>query len=250
MSKKLLIKTPTTHINAKLGDIAPIVLMPGDPVRAQWIAKNFLKKVKRFSMVRNITCFTGIAPNGKLVSVMASGMGQPSLSIYVTELIVAFGVKVIIRVGSAGSLQEDINKNAIVIATGASTDSGMNNSRFPFAHFAPIADPSLVSKAQKIAKKLNIKVNVGGILASDKFYPDMDSKTLEFNWDAWKIFAEYGVLAVEMESAELYTLAALHGVQALSILTISDTLAKKSKPLSSKKRESSFSKMIEIALSL
>jgi purine-nucleoside phosphorylase len=136
----------------------------------------------------------------------------------------------------------------IVIGTGASTDSGMNNARFPFAHFAPIANSIMVREAEDVAKRLGIKVYTGGVLASDFFYPYMDPKTLKFYWNGWKVFAIYGVLAVEMESAELFTLCALHKVQALTLLTISDTLARKSKPLTSEQRASSFGKMVKIAL--
>ncbi len=134
-------KAPTPHIGAKKGEIAPLVLLSGDPVRTEWIAKTFLKNVRCVTKVRGLLGFTGTY-NGVLVTIMTSGMGQPTLGIIVTELITVYDVKKIIRVGSAGSLQAHIKKMDIVIATGASTDSGMNNARFPFCHFAPIADPS------------------------------------------------------------------------------------------------------------
>ncbi len=239
--------TPTPHNGAKNGDIAPLVLISGDPTRTEWVAKTFLKNVVCVTTVRGMLGFTGTW-NGTQVTIMTSGMGQPSFGIMLYELINFYGVKRIIRIGSAGSLQPHIKKMDIVAAMSASTDSGMNNSRFPFCHFAPTCDPSLLRKVEDVAKRDNIKVYIGGIFAGDKFYPDMDPKSLELNWDSWKIFAKYGVLAVEMETAEFYTIAALYGVQALTLLTISDTLAKKSKRLSSEQRANAFGDMVRIAL--
>jgi purine-nucleoside phosphorylase len=229
------------HISAKKGDIAKTVLLPGDPLRAKYIADTFLKEVVCYNTVRNMLGYTGMTLDGKKrVSVQGSGMGMPSLGIYVNELIAFYKVKRIIRVGSAGSLKKEIKCQDIVLAQGSCSDSAMNVDRFPAGtNFAPVADWKLLLRAHTMAKQMNIKVTVGNNFSSDKFYGS----------DAWKKFSEYGVLTVEMETAELYTLAAQSKIQALSILTISNNLIT-GEELSSREREVTFSNMMKIALSL
>ena len=232
----------STHIGARPGDIAEIVLLPGDPLRAKWVADNFLTRVNCYSGVRNMFGFTGIAPNGKRVSVQGAGMGQASLSIYVNELVDEYGVKKIIRVGSTGGIRADVQLRDILIAMGSCSDSGMNLRRFPLGTtFAPIANPELFIKACEIAKNMNISVKIGNVLATDLFY----DKT-----NAHKVFAKYGVLSIEMETSEFYTLAAEKGFKALTLLTVSDSLVKRQKSLSSDEREKSFTDMMKIALEL
>lgn len=230
------------HINAKRCKIAKTVLLPGDPLRAKYIAKNFLKDIICYSTVRNMLGYTGKTLDGKRkISVQGSGMGMPSLSIYVNELINFYKVERIIRVGSAGSLKKEINCRTIILAMASCSDSAMNLERFPIGTtFTPIADWDLLIKAFKIAKTLNIKnLIVGNNFATDKFY---GSKS-------WPKFADYGVISIEMETAELYTLAAKNNIKALSILTISDNLVTK-ESLSFEEREKTFSDMIKIALRL
>lgn len=229
------------HIGAKLEEVAETVLLPGDPLRAEYIAKNFLENVNCYNTVRNMLGYTGtIIGTKKRVSVQGSGMGMPSLGIYVYELINDYKVQRIIRVGSAGSLQKEIGCRSIVLAQGSCTDSAMNNSRFRGMTFAPLANWELLFKAFNISKKMKLAVHVGNVFATDTFYDVIN---------AWKIFAEYGVLAAEMETAELYTLASLHKIQALSILTISNNLVT-GEELSSEDRQITFSDMMKIALSL
>ena len=232
----------SNHIEAKDGQIAETVLFPGDPKRAEWIAKNFLKEVVQYNTVRNMLGFTGIAPNGKKISVQGSGMGMPSLSIYANELIENYNVKNIIRVGSAGSLSKELACNSIVIAAGACTDSAMNNRRFHGMNFAPIASWDLLKKADNIASQMKIDVTIGNIISVDKFYEDAEPYT-------WRIFKDYGVIAIEMETAELYTLAARNKINALTILTISDNLVTDDH-LSTEEREKSFKDMVNIAIEL
>lgn len=229
------------HIGAKLGEVAETVLLPGDPLRAEYIAKNFLKNVTCYNTVRNMFGYTGtIIGTRKRISTQGSGMGMPSLGIYVHELIENYKVQRIIRVGSAGSLQKEIGCRSIVLAQGSCTDSAMNNSRFRGMTFSPLANWELLLKAFNISKKMKLEVRVGNVFATDTFYDVIDS---------WKMFAEYGVLAVEMETTELYTLASLYKIQALSILTISDNLVTQER-LSSEDRERTFSDMMKIALAL
>lgn len=230
------------HIAANKGQIAETVLLPGDPLRAESIAKSFFKKVRKYNAIRNMLGFTGTAPDGRKVSVQGAGMGMPSLAIYVNELIRTYGVKRIIRVGSCGSMQAEVKLKDIVLALGACSDSAMNKRRFAGMDFAPVADWELLHKAYTTAKAFSIPVHIGNIFATDKFYDDIDP-------EAWKIFARYGVLAVEMETAELYTLAAQKEVQALTILTVSDSLITRNH-LNAKEREQSFTDMVKIALQL
>ena len=228
----------SVHIAAKNGEIADTVLLPGDPKRAKWIAENFLENAVCYTDIRGILGFTGTY-KGKRISVQGTGMGIPSMSIYITELMKDYGVKTLIRVGSAGSYQEDVKIRDIVVALSTSTDSNINNRRFKGASFAPTVNFDLLSKVLKTAEEKNIKIKAGNILTSDEFYNDDPSY--------FKKWAEFGVLAVEMETAALYTLASKYKAKALSILTISDSLVSP-EITSSEEREKTFNEMIELAL--
>jgi len=228
----------SVHIAAKNGEIADTVLLPGDPKRAKWIAENFLENAVCYTDIRGMLGFTGTY-KGKRISVQGTGMGIPSMSIYITELMKDYGVKTLIRVGSAGSYQEDVKIRDIVVALSTSTDSNINNRRFKGASFAPTVNFDLLSKVLKTAEEKNIKIKAGNILTSDEFYNDDSSY--------FKKWAEFGVLAVEMETAALYTLASKYKAKALSILTISDSLVSP-EITSSEEREKTFNEMIELAL--
>ncbi len=228
----------TIHINAAEKDIAEVVLLPGDPLRAEWAAENFLTDVKAVNNVRGMLGFTG-KWKGRKVTIHGSGMGMPSLSIYANELIRTYGAKMLIRVGSAGAMQDYIKVRDIILATTASSISTPSKSIFKELNFAPSADFELLSEAFKYATKNGKKVHVGGIYSSDTFYDERP--------DLNKEMERHGILAVEMEAAELYTVASRYGCRALAILTISDHLLSGEK-LSSKQRERSFGDMIEIAL--
>ena len=228
----------SVHIAAKNGEIADTVLLPGDPKRAKWIAENFLENAVCYTDIRGMLGFTGTY-KGKRISVQGTGMGIPSMSIYITELMKDYGVKTLIRVGSAGSYQEDVKIRDIVVALSTSTDSNINNRRFKGASFAPTVNFDLLSKVLKTAEEKNIKIKAGNILTSDEFYNDDPTY--------FKKWAEFGVLAVEMETAALYTLASKYKAKALSILTISDSLVSP-EITSSEEREKTFNEMIEIAL--
>ena len=228
---------PTPHINAKKEDIADVVLMPGDPLRAKFIAENFLTDVKCFNTVRNMLGFTG-KYNGKTVSVMGSGMGMPSIGIYSYELYNFYDVKAIIRIGSAGALQDYVNLEDIVLAMGACTDSNYCGQYGLNGTFSPIADYNLLKKAEKNSKKLPVNTFVGNICSSDVFYSSPDSLL------KWK---DMGVLAVEMEAAALYVNAAKANKKALCILTVSDCPLR-GLSLSSEKRQLGFSNMVKLAL--
>ena len=226
------------HIGAKAGDIAETVLLPGDPKRAKWIAENYLENLFCYTDIRGMLGFTGTY-KGKKVSIQGTGMGIPSISIYITELMKDYGVKNLIRVGSAGSYQKDVNVRDVVIAMSTSTDSNINNRRFNGANFSPTANFELFKTALKVAEEKNIKIKAGNVLTSDEFYND--------NSDYYKKWADFGVLAVEMETAGLYTLAAKYKAKALSILTISDSLVSP-EITSPEEREKTFSEMIELVL--
>lgn len=228
------------HIMAEEGSIAETVLLPGDPLRAKFIAENYLENAKCYNEVRGMYGYTGTY-KGKRVSVQGTGMGLPSHSIYVNELIRFYGVKRLIRIGSAGSMNEDVNVRDIVLAQSASTNSGINRRRFHGMDYAPTASFDLLLEAYNIAKSKGANVKVGNILSSDLFYDDTDVSI--------NLWADYGCLAVEMESAELYTLAAKYGVEALSILTISDHIFK-GEETTPEERQDSFTEMMEIALEL
>jgi purine-nucleoside phosphorylase len=230
----------SVHIEAKKGDIAETVLLPGDPMRAKWIAETFLENPVCYNDVRGMLGFTG-THNGKRISVQGTGMGIPSALIYAHELINEYGVKNLIRVGSAGSYQKEVKIRDIVIAMAASTNSGLNTIRFNGADYAPTASFELFQKAIEVAKEKGIPLKAGNILSSDEFYAD--------EFESYKKWADYGVLCVEMETNGLYTVAAKHKVNALTILTISDSLVTKERTTADE-REQTFKEMIEIALEL
>jgi purine-nucleoside phosphorylase len=226
------------HIAAKPGEIAETILLPGDPLRAKFIAENFLENPKQYTDIRNILGYTG-KYKGKPVSVQGTGMGIPSFSIYANELFRDYGVKRAIRVGTAGSLQENVKIRDLVIALSACTDSGVNKIRFDGRDFAPTASFGLLRTAYDIAAARDWKPVVGSIVSSDMFYSE--------DQDDWKVWAKFGVVAVEMECAELYTLAAKYGREALTILTISDSLVSR-ELTSAEERQKTFTKMMEVAL--
>ncbi len=230
----------SVHIEAKKGEIAETVLLPGDPMRAKWIADTFLEDCFQYNDVRGMLGFTGTYKSKK-ISVQGTGMGIPSTLIYCHELINEYGVKNLIRVGSAGSYQKDVKIRDIVLAMATSTNSGLNTIRFNGADFAPTASFTLFQKAIEVAKEKNIPIKAGGILSSDEFYAD--------DFETYKKWADYGVLCVEMETSGLYTVAAKYNVNALSILTISDSLVTKERT-TAEDREQTFKEMIEIALEL
>ncbi len=209
-------------------------------MRAKWIAETFLDDARCYNNVRGMLGYTG-SYKGKLISVQGTGMGIPSALIYCHELINDYGVQNLIRVGSAGSYQPDVNIRDIVIAMAASSTSGINNSRFVNADFSPTANFDLFLKACLYAKDHNIPIKAGNVLSADEFYED--------DFESYKQWAKFGVLCVEMEAAGLYTIAAKHHVKALAILTISDSLVTK-EAMSSDDRETTFKKMIEIALGI
>ncbi len=228
----------SVHIGAKKGDIAETILLPGDPLRAKHVAETFLQDAVCYNEVRGMYGFTGYY-NGQRVSVQGTGMGIPSASIYINELIREYDVKNLIRIGTAGSLQPHIHVKDVVIALAASTNSAVNWNRFRGSDFAPTADFDLLLKAYHAAKDLNIPIKAGNVLSSDEFYDD--------DPDFYKKWAEYGVLCVEMETAALYTIAAKYGAKALGIFTISDSLVTK-EACSAEERQHSFNDMVKIAL--
>ncbi|GEK34189.1 purine-nucleoside phosphorylase [Kurthia sibirica] len=225
------------HINAKQGEIAEIVLLPGDPLRAKYIAETFLEDVVQYNEVRNMFGYTGTY-KGKRVSVQGTGMGVPSISIYATELMQEYNVQKLIRVGTAGALKEDVKVRDVVIAQAATTDSKMNEILFGGIDYAPIADFDLLLKAYNEAKTAGLNVRVGNVYTADLFYGEKNPN---------EQLADYGVLAVEMETAALYTLAAKFKRQALSILTISDHLIT-GEATTSEERQTTFNDMMVIAL--
>jgi purine-nucleoside phosphorylase len=229
----------STHIGAKPGEIAERVLMPGDPLRAKWIAETYLDDAKCYSTVRGMLGFTG-RWSGVEVSVQGSGMGMPSASIYAHELINDYGVKTLIRVGSCGAITDDLNLRDVIAASGSSTDSNMNRVRFDgLIDYAPVADFGLLRTSVEVAQRRGVPVRVGSVLAADAFYTDRP--------DLYDRLADYGVLAVEMESAALYTIAARFKARALTLLTVSDHI-KTGERTTAQEREQTFSQMVEIAL--
>lgn len=230
----------TPHNEAKDGQIAKTVLMPGDPLRAKFIAETYLEDVVCFNNIRNMLGYTGTY-KGKKVSVMGGGMGMPSIGIYSHELFNFYDVDNIIRIGSAGGIAEEIKLRDIVIGMGASTNSNFAAQYQLPGTFAPIADFSLLRKAVETADKLNIKTVVGNILSSDTFYDD--------NKDANSLWRKMNILAVEMEAAALYMNAAKAGKKALCILTISDHVFT-GESLSAEERQLTFRDMMEIALEI
>jgi purine-nucleoside phosphorylase len=228
----------STHIAAKPGEIAEAILLPGDPLRAKFIAENFLEKPVLYTSVRNILGYTGTY-KGERVSVQGTGMGIPSVSIYVNELFVDYGVKRAIRIGTAGSIREDINLRDLVLALSACTDSGANNIRFGGRNYAPAATFGLLKTAYEAAAERDWQPKVGPVVSSDMFYTE--------DPDEWKLWAQFGCLCLEMECAELYTLAAKYGREALGILTISDSLITHQQT-SAEERQTTFTRMMEVAL--
>ena len=226
------------HIGAKPGEIAETVLMPGDPYRAKWAAETFLKDVVCINQVRGMLGYTGTW-NGHRVTIQGSGMGMPSLSIYANELIRDYGAKSLIRIGSAGAMQHHVKVRDIVIAMTASTISTPSRGFFRELSFAPCADFGLLEKAVAAARAKGTPTHVGGIYSADVFYDERP--------DLNEMMTRHGVLAVEMEAAELYTVAARHGIRALAVLTVSDHLLTH-EALPSEDRERSFGDMVEIAL--
>ncbi|HZJ07250.1 MAG TPA: purine-nucleoside phosphorylase [Nocardioidaceae bacterium] len=230
----------STHIGTGPDQIAPYVLMPGDPLRAKWIAETFLADAECYTQVRGMLGFTGTY-RGERISVQGSGMGLPSLSIYAHELLAEYDVRSIVRVGSCGALSQALNLRDIVLASGACTDSAMNRIRFEGLDYAPVADFGLLRAAYEatVEKALQTSAHVGLLLSSDSFYnprPDLAQR-----------MAEYGVLAVEMEASALYTLAAKFDRKALAICTVSDHIVT-GEQTSSHEREQTFGDMVEIAL--
>lgn len=232
---------PTPHISCTdKSQIAETVLMPGDPLRAKFIADTFLEDVVEFNAVRNMLGYTGTY-KGKKISVMGSGMGMPSIGIYSYELIHFYGVKNLIRVGSCGSLREDVKIRDVIIGMGACTNSNYASQYELPGTYAPIASWDLLSKAVDVAKEKNVPVKVGNILSSDIFY-DADP-------DSWKKWSAMGVMGVEMEAAALYMNAAKAGVNALCILTVSDSLVTH-EATTAEERQNTFTAMMEIALEI
>lgn len=228
----------TVHIGAAPGDIAETVLMPGDPLRAKWAAETFLDDPVCINQVRGMLGFTGTW-RGNRVTIHGSGMGMPSLSIYANELIRDYGAKTLIRIGSTGAMQPHVKLRDVILAMTASTLSTPSRGIFRELSFAPCADFGLLGAAHAAAAGRDATVHVGGIYSSDTFYDERP--------DLIEQMTRHGVLAVEMEAAELYILAARHGVRALAVLTVSDHL-QTGEELPSDARQSSFSDMVEIAL--
>lgn len=231
---------PTPHNSASKGDFAKIVLMPGDPLRAKLIADNFLIEPRLVTSVRNVYGYTGKTKSGKEISVMASGMGQPSIGIYSTELYSQYGVEAIIRIGTCGSYQKDIKVGDIILAEGACTDSNwMDEYDLKGGTFSAIADFPLLLKAYETGTKLGKRIHVGNILAADHFY--------SADADIWKKWADMGVLGVEMESYALYCIAAKLHKKALTLLTVSDSFLGEA-PMSAEQRQKNLIDMIEMAV--
>jgi purine-nucleoside phosphorylase len=233
-----MLSYPTAHIKATPEQIAKTVLMPGDPKRSELVAKKFLKDAVMFNDVRGVKGYTGTW-KGVPVSVMASGMGMPSIGIYSYELYHGFGVENIIRIGSAGSMREDVRVRDIVLGMGACTDSAYGNQFGLDGSFAPICDYELLARSVEIGKEKGFRTHVGNILSSDVFYDDNPDRNL--------LWRKMGVLAVEMEAAALYMNAARAGKRALAICTVSNSLVT-GEELSADERETTFGEMIELAL--
>lgn len=228
----------TVHIGANPGDIAETVLLPGDPYRAKWAAETFLTDAKLVNEVRGMLGFTGLW-NGHRVTIQGSGMGMPSLSIYANELMAEYGAQTLIRIGSCGGMQPFVAIRDVIIAMTATTITSPSSGIFREINYAPCADYGLLAAAVKAAEAKGTKTHIGGIYSSDVFYaerPDLDEQMVR-----------HGILGVEMEAAELYTLAARHGRRALAVLTVSDHL-QTGAALPSEDREKTFGDMVEIAL--
>jgi len=228
----------TPHIEAAQNDFAKTVLMPGDPLRAKFIAENFLENPKCVTRVRNMLGYTGTY-KGKPISVMGSGMGIPSISIYATELYKDYGVENIIRIGSCGAVRDDIKVKDVIVGMAASTDSNVNRMRLNQCDFAATADFGLLQKVANTAEKLNKKIHVGNVFTADLFYTPQP--------EMFALMEKYGILAVEMEAAGLYGVAAEYGKKALAVFTVSDHI-KTGESMHSDERETSFKDMMELTL--
>lgn len=228
----------STHIAAQPGQIAPRILLPGDPLRARWIAENFLEEAECYTEVRGMLGFTGTY-QGERISVQGTGMGQPSASIYVNELIREYAVQQLVRVGSCGALTERLAVRDVVLAQAAATDSSMNTLRFQGYHYPATADFALLRAAAEAAEAAGASHLVGTVFSSDSFYHSRPELTQQV--------VQYGVVAVEMEAAEIYTLAAQHGRQALAVCTVSDHIVT-GEETTAQEREQTFGEMITIAL--
>ena len=227
----------STHINAPEGAIAESVLLPGDPLRAKFIAENFLENPVCYNEVRGMLGFTGTY-KGKKVSVQGTGMGQPSLSIYVQELFQFYNVQKAVRIGTAGSVSEKVPCRSVILANGACTDSSLQTQRFGYCHFAPVPDFELLDTAFHKSKELGINTVVGPCFSGDRFYDAPD---------AWKLWKKYGVVGIEMEAAELYTLAAEFNRKALAILTVSNNFVT-NEETTAEERQLTFKDMMRLAL--
>lgn len=226
------------HIEAKVGEIAEKILLPGDPLRAKYIAENFFEDVVCYNEVRGMLGYTGTY-KGERISVQGTGMGMPSASIYIHELINEYGVKELIRVGSCGSIQADVKIRDIIISQAAATTSAIIRNDFPGLDLPAIGDFHMIKKAYEIGRERNFNVHVGNVLSEDLFYSDNEEEV--------KKLQQHGVLALEMEVAALYYLAAKHKVKALGILTVSDHILTGEKT-TSEERQTTFNEMVEIAL--
>lgn len=229
----------SVHIGAKHGEIADKILLPGDPLRAKYIAETFLEDAKLYNEVRGMYGYTGTY-KGERISVQGTGMGVPSISIYVNELIQSYDVKKLIRVGTCGAIQKDVNVRDVILAQGATTDSQINRMIFNGIDYAPLADFELLKNAYDIGIEKGLNLRVGNIFTSDTFYRDNAKEVNE-------LLASYKVLAIEMESTALYTLAAKYGRQALSVLTVSDHILT-GEETTAEERQTTFHEMMEIAL--
>ncbi|SDK50843.1 purine-nucleoside phosphorylase [Lacicoccus qingdaonensis] len=225
------------HINAQKGDIAETILLPGDPLRAKYIAENFLEDVTCYNEVRNMLGFTGTY-KGKRISVQGTGMGVPSISIYIHELMEEYGVKNLIRVGTCGAIQKDVNVRDVILAQSASTDSFQNRKLFGNFDYAPTSDFDLLLSSYNEAKKKGLEVKVGNVFTADSFYDEKGDV---------EMMAKYGVLALEMESSALFTISKKFDARALAILTVSDHVLT-GEATSSEERQTTFNEMIEVAL--
>lgn len=229
----------SVHIGAKQGDIADKILLPGDPLRAKFIAETFLEDVTQYNQVRGMYGYTGTY-KGERVSVQGTGMGVPSISIYVNELIQTYDVKKLIRVGTCGAIQKDVNVRDVILAQGSTTDSQLNRMVFGGIDYAPIADFDLLKNAYEVGVEKGMNLRVGNVFTSDTFYRDNANELNE-------LLAKYKVLAIEMETSALYTLAAKFDRQALSVLTVSDHILT-GEETTSEERQTTFNEMMEVAL--
>ena len=229
----------SVHIGAEQGDIADKILLPGDPLRAKYIAETFLEDIVQYNQVRGMNGYTGTY-KGERISVQGTGMGIPSIAIYVNELIQSYDVKKLIRVGTCGAIQKDVNIRDVILAQGSTTDSQVNRMIFNGIDYAPLADFDLLRKAYDTGVEKGMNLRVGNVFTSDTFYRDNAQEVNE-------LLAKYKVLAIEMETTALYTLAAKFDRQALSILTVSDHILT-GEETSAEERQTTFNEMMEIAL--